>query len=43
MGGGAPIFAIIYTQHIWNLYALEGSRGMLPQNVLKSKALNDAS
>ena len=37
---GAPIFAIIYTHHSWH-FALEGSEGMLPRKIMKSKASND--
>ena len=45
VGGGdniAPIFARIYTHHSWHLYALEGSVGMIPRKILKSKASNAA-
>ena len=40
---GAPLFAKIYTHHSWHSYdsyALEGSGGMLPRKILKSKASN---
>ena len=40
-GGGAPIFAIIYTHLSWHLYIPEGSGGMLPRKILKSEASND--
>ena len=41
-GGGAPIFAIIYTHHSWHLYALEGSGGHAPPENFKYKASNNA-
>ena len=38
-GGGAPIFAKIYTHLSWHIYTLEGSGG---GNFLKSEASSDA-
>ena len=40
-GGGAPIFAKIYTHHRWHLYALDGP-GHAPRKIFKSEASNDA-
>ena len=40
-GGGSDICRNLYTPQL-ALYALEGSGGMLPRKILKSKASNDA-
>ena len=32
----------IYTHHSWHSYALEGSGGILPRKIVKSRSLNDA-